>query len=187
MRRILATLAFLAMVFSATAANAPTGRASDDQVTVSGVFLDAPTVKARTGADYPGVTVIDVTVTPQAGKTIDVEYNDFLIRVGSNGDRSQPLTAYEVLGQGGIVMKPGAQETVGITRTDPGWVAASAPTSGSPEASEAAKALKAKMLPTGTVSESVQGLLFFPIAKKKPKDLDLVYSSAKEKLHISFR
>jgi hypothetical protein len=43
------------------------------------------------------------------------------------------------------------------------------------------------MLPAKNTSDAVKGLLFFPIAKKKPRDLDLVYTTpAGNKLHIAF-
>jgi hypothetical protein len=43
------------------------------------------------------------------------------------------------------------------------------------------------MLPAKTTSDPVTGLLFFPIPKKKAKDLDLVYTSPLSKLHIKFK
>jgi hypothetical protein len=43
------------------------------------------------------------------------------------------------------------------------------------------------MLQAKTTADAVKGLLFFPIAKKKPRDLDLVYTTpAGNKLHIAF-
>ena len=52
---------------------------------------------------------------------------------------------------------------------------------------ESIDALQAKMLPAKTTTDPVTGLLFFPIPKKKAKDLDLVYTSPLGKLHIKFR
>jgi hypothetical protein len=43
------------------------------------------------------------------------------------------------------------------------------------------------MLPAKTTAEPVTGLLFFPIPKRKPKDLDLVYSTPGGKLHLAFK
>jgi hypothetical protein len=79
------------------------------------------------------------------------------------------------------------KETIGITQTDPRYSGVSiAHGSGSAD-NEAIDALQKKMLQPGKTSAPVTGLLFFPLAKKRARDLDLVYSSPTGKIHIAFR
>lgn len=189
MRRIVAAAGVLLAGFAAFGANPPSGRASDATVEVSAVFLNAAAVLQATGRDFSkGFTVIEVTVTPRGGKPLDVEPDDFLLRLNSDTDNSGPMVAAQVLGEGGgLVLHRAEENVIGVTGTNPANVGL---TAGKPDPSVSAdevRALQNKMLPAKTTSSAVSGLLFFPLPKKKPKDLDLVYSTPAGKLHISFR
>jgi hypothetical protein len=184
-RSTLITLLFIAST-AAHAANPPTGHASDESVEVSAVFFDAALVKQSVGSDFANAyTVLEVTITPKGGKPIEVQPDDFLLRINSNSDSSGPMAASQVYGAGNALVLHGAKETIGITPTDLGYSGVSV-ARGSAD-TEAIDALQKKMLPPGKTSAPVTGLLFFPIAKKKARDLDLVYSTPARKLHISFR
>lgn len=184
----IAVVALFAAVWMAAAANPPSGHAADESVEVSAVFLDAAAVRQAAGSDFNSAyTVVEVTVTPKGGKTLDIEPDDFLMRIESNSDRSQPLAASEVLAVGGLVLHKEEQQVIGINRTETGYNGVKEASAGTPVATEAINALKAKMIPAGKTSSAVTGLLFFPMAKKKAKDLDLVYTSPLGKLHVSFR
>jgi hypothetical protein len=188
MRRIIPAIALLGALVSSGATNPPSGQASNESVSVAAVFLDSAAVVQATGTDFtPNFTVISATITPRGGKPVDVEPDDFLLRVESDSDHTGPLPAAQVLGTGGLVLHKGEQEVVGINRTNPGWSGTTAVQGAVPAPAAAIKALQDKMLPAKTTSDPVSGLLFFPISKKKPKSLDLVYSTPAGKLHIAFR
>lgn len=184
----IAVVALFAVTWMAVGANPPGGHAGDADVEVSAIFLDAAAVRQAAGSDFNNAyTVIEVTVTPKGGKSLDVEPDDFLMRIESNSDRSQPLAASEVLGVGGLVLHKEEQHVIGINRTETGYNGVKEAPAGTPVAAETINALKAKMLWAGKTSAPVTGLLFFPMAKKKAKDLDLVYTTPSGKLHVSFR
>jgi len=189
MRRLAATFAFLAIATAATGAKGPpSGKASDDSVQVAAVFMDAAAVQQATGSDFKSsYTVIEVTVTPKGGKSIEVQPDDFLLRINSDSDSSGPMAASQVYGAGGSLVLHSAQETIGITRTDPGYSGVTAVAGSSSVSKDTINALQSKMLPAKTTSSPVTGLLFFPIPKKRPGNLDLVYSSPTGKLHIAFK
>ena len=178
----------LLMAAAVNAANPPSGRASDASVEVTAMFMDPATVQQITGSDFKATyTVIEVTVTPKGGKPLDVQPDDFLLRINSDSESSGPMQASQVYGAGGGLMLNSARESIGVTRTDPGYSGVTV-VKGSPSASpDAIKALQSIMLPAKTSSDPVNGLLFFPIPKKRPHDLDLVYSSPAGKLHIALR
>ncbi len=181
--------ALIIAVFAANAANPVTGHAADNTVEVNALFLDAAAVQQATGSDFKSTfTVIEVTVIPKGDKPLAIDPEDFLLRIGSDSESSGPMAASQVYGDGGGLVLHSAQETIGITRTDPGYNGVSVMKGSSSASADTIKTLQAKMLPARTTSDAVKGLLFFPIAKKKPKDLDLVYTTpAGNKLHIAFR
>jgi hypothetical protein len=186
-RSTIITLLFIAAI-AAHAANPPTGHASDQSVEVSAMFLDAAAVKQAAGSDFNNAyTVVEVTVTPKGDKPIDVEPDDFLLRISSSSDSSGPMAASQIYVAGNALVLHSEKETIGITQTDPRYSGVSiAHGSGSAD-NEAIDALQKKMLQPGKTSAPVTGLLFFPLAKKRARDLDLVYSSPTGKVHISFR
>jgi len=185
-RTSLAILLAAAMV--ANAANPPTGEASDASVKINAMFMDAAAVQQATGSDFKNAyTVIEVTVTPKGNKPLIIQPDDFLLRISSDSESSGPMVASQVYGAGTALVVLGQQETIGITRSDPGYSGLSVAKGSSSASKDQIDALQAKMLPAKTTSDPVTGLLFFPIAKKKAKDLDLVYTSPEGKVHIRFR
>ena len=187
MGRIAAALIVAAL--SANAANPVTGHAADNAVEVNALFLDAAAVQQATGSDFKSsYTVIEVTVLPKGDKALAIDPEDFLLRINSDSESSGPMAASQVYGAGGGLILHSSQETIGITRTDPGYSGVSVVRGSSSASADTIKTLQNKMLPAKTTSDAVKGLLFFPIAKKKPRDLDLVYTTpAGNKLHIAFR
>jgi hypothetical protein len=185
MRRLAAALVIAAM--TAFAANPPTGHAADDTVEVNALFMDSAAVQQATGSDFKSTyTVIEVTILPKGDKPLEVQPDDFLLRITSSNDSSGPMAASQVYGAGSALVLHSTTETIGITRNDPGYSGISI-VQGSPTASpDAIKALQSKMLPAKTTSDPITGLLFFPLAKKKARELDLVYTTPNGKLHISF-
>jgi hypothetical protein len=178
----------LAAAMAAHAANPPAGRAADESVEVAAVFLDAAAVHQAAGSDFNNAyTVIEVTVTPKGDKPFSVQPDDFLLRINSNSDSSGPMGASQVYGAGTALVLHSSKETIGITPTDPGYSGATITQGSASVSKEEIDALQSKMLPAQKTSGPVSGLLFFPIAKKKAKDLDLVYATPNGKLHIAFR
>jgi hypothetical protein len=178
----------LAMAGLLAAKNPPSGKASDTSVEISGVLLDAAATKQIAGSDFDkAYTVIEVTVTPQGGKSLDVQPDDFLLRVKSNSDSSGPLSASQVYGAGGGLVLHSVKNTIGIVPTDMGYsgVTAAPPASGAH--AQEIQALQTQLLPAKKTSSPLKGLLFFPISKKGHRDLDLVYASPVSKVHVEFR
>ena len=188
MRRIVLSIAVICAVLTAAPAHPPMGRAVSDSIEVAAVFMDAVAVKQATGSDFSSAyTVIEVTVTPKGGKSVDVQPEDFLLRISSDADSSGPVAASQVLGAGGGLVLHREPERIGINSGNNANVGL---TAGATKASVSAAdiaALQSKMLAPKTTANPVTGLLFFPIAKKKPRDLDLVYSTPGGKLHIAFK
>lgn len=173
---------------AASAANPKLGKAADDSVEVAAVFLDAVALKQATGSDFNNAyTVIEVTVTPKGGKPLELQPDDFLLRINSDSESSGPMGASQVYGAGSSLVLHSGRQTIGTTPSDPGYNGLTVSPGSSSASADEVKALQSRMLPAKTTSSPVTGLLFFPIAKKKPGDLDLVYSSPTGKLHIAFR
>ena len=173
----------------AAPAHPPMGSASNDGVDVAATFLDAAAMTQAVGADYSAnYTVIEVTVTPKGGKTLELQPDDFLLRIGSDSERSGPVQAAQILGAGGgLILHRDQQRVIGVDLTVRGNTGVTAATGSSTVSKDQVSSLQGKLLPGKNISASVTGLLFFPIAKKKAKDLDLVYSSAGGKLHVAFK
>jgi hypothetical protein len=182
------SIVFVAVtLLTAAPKNPPMGKASDSSVEVAATFFDAAAVQQATGSDFKDTyTVIEVTVTPKGDKLLELQPDDFLLRVTSDADSSGPMAASQVYGAGGGLVLHSGRETIGITRTDPGYNGVSIVKGSSTASKEQIDALQSKMLPAKSISRPVTGLLFFPLAKKKPHSLDLVYTSPVGKLHISF-
>ena len=188
MRRTSLAILLVAAATVAHAANPAMGEASDASVTINAVFMDAAAVQQATGSDFKSsYTVVEVTVTPKGDKPLILQPDDFLLRIPSDADSSGPMVASQIYGAGSAIVLHGAKETIGITRNDPGYSGISVAKGSASVSKDQIDALQAKMLPAKTTSDPVTGLLFFPIPKKKARDLDLVYTSPLGKLHIKFR
>ena len=150
--------------------------------------MNPAAVQQATGSDFKDTyTVIEVTITPKGDKPLAIQPDDFLLRISSNSDSSGPMGASQVYGAGSAIILHSTTETIGITRSDPGYNGISVARGSSSVSKETIDALQAKMVPAKTTSDPVTGLLFFPLPKKKARDLDLVYTSPTSKVHIKFR
>ena len=164
------------------------GKAQNESAEVAAMFVDLAALKQATGSDFNNAyTVIEVTVTPKGTVPLELQPDDFLLRINSSSDSSGPLAASQVYGAGGGLVLHQGKDTIGITPSNPAYSGATPVASSSSASPEAIKALQARMLPAKTITGPVTGLLFFPIPKKRPRDLDLVYSAPTGKIHIAFR
>jgi hypothetical protein len=189
MRPIVAITALLiACTLLAAPKKLPAGKAADADVEVAATILDAAALQEATGSDFQNsYTVMQVTVTPKGGKSLELQPDDFLLRMLSEADSTGPMAASQVYGAGGGLVLHAGQETFGTSRNDPGYTGVSVAKNSSSASADQIKALQAKMLPAKKITDPVTGLLFFPVAKKRPGSLDLVYSAPNSKLHIAFK
>lgn len=179
--------ALIAGALIAAPAHPPMGHAANDAVEVAAVVLDAAAMTQATGTDFSKTyTVIEVTVTPK-GKTYDVQPDDFLLRIPSDADSSGPMAASQVLGAGGGLVLHREPEHIGINGGNVATVGLSAGANKASVPAADVSALQKRMLPAKNTSDPVTGLLFFPFAKKKPGNLDLVFTTPGGKLHIEFK
>jgi len=157
----------------------PQGQADNDVVTITAMIIPPEQVKQEFGTHLDGnFTVLEVHVSPKAGKPYDVQLDDFVLRSESDGDHSGPLVASQIIDTGALVVKQtyaprsNAQmpqmlagtkvemkDDLGQNRAD--------------ESQETMDALKKRILAEKTISETETGLLFFPLDKKRPKSLVL--------------
>ena len=116
MRRILLAVASVGLVALATLVpgnlaiardrRLPSGLASNDLVQISATDFDANQLKETVGSDFAGsFVVIEVTVTPAAGKPYDIHLDDFLLRSAQTGDHSGPLAASQIAGSETLVVQ----------------------------------------------------------------------------------
>jgi hypothetical protein len=194
-----------------------TARATNVNVSIQArAFTDRNEVKQMLGSDFGGsVVVVEVRITPRAGKELKIFQDDFLLRSYKDGQKSEPFAPAELAGssvlqlsttaQGGAVM---AQEQGpvwgGIGGGRPGRLGGNGSGVGNSATQEGVQAkvseenkgkdspllttLKEKVLPEKETAEPLSGLLYFPLdGKHKAKDLALVYSGAGGKLTLEFQ
>ena len=143
-----------------------------------------------------------MTLTPKGGKPLDVRLDDFLLRSDMSGEHTGPLAAAQIAGQGALVVKRGdPPRSKGGFSGGFGGIMMGGGAMGAPDTSDRSKvemkestekdpmlsALKRKILAEKTVTETVTGLLFFPLDKEKPKHLALIYTTTSGKLRMQFR
>ena len=178
------------MVCAALAAATPKpaqGHGEDESVAIEATVLTPDQVTEAVGSDFGGAyAVLEIRIKPKAGKPYAVRPDDFILRSESSGEHSGPLLAGQVAGAGEMVVK----------RTY-----AARPNPESPAMVSGMKvemkddlggddhldAVKKKMLAEQTTSEPEAGLLFFPLAKEKPKSLVLSCTTPAGKLRIQFK
>jgi hypothetical protein len=180
----------------------PSGDAVNEAASVNATCLDADELKQIFGTDFDNLfSVIEVTLTPKGDKPLDVHLDDFLMRSEQTGEHSQPLAASQIAGQGTLVLhQSDAQKTKkGISWGMGGYGMGGGGGGGAPPPEVRAEiknsenrdplldVLKRKILAEKTTSETVSGLLFFPLDKEKPKNLVLIYTTAPGKLRIKFK
>ena len=186
-KTILLAIAFCA-VLGAGEKKSPQGQVEDESVAITATVLSPEQVKEAVGSDFDNnYIVLDVRVAPKGGKPYLVHLDDFILRSEQSGEHSGPfLTAGQIAGSGALVVartygnkpnpdSPAIIEGTKVTMKD------------DQKANPALDALKRKMLSEKTVSEPVSGLLFFPLAKEKPKNLILSCKTPQSRLRLSFK
>jgi hypothetical protein len=193
-------------------------RAENDQVGISATLYDGKeAVRQQLGSDLGGYfTVIQVALSPKAGKALTVNKDDFLLRSDKDGQRCRPFAPSQIAGRAALVVSE-AGGRGGVMGENPGPVWGGIPgTGGRPQrmggdaatmgntAESSTQAtidsgakqkedpvltvLKQKALPEKETIEPVAGLVYFSLeGKHKPKDLELVYDGPAGKLSMRFR
>jgi hypothetical protein len=200
---VLAAMAISVLALMAKDKKLPSGEASNDLVNITGTVLDSEQLKQIFGSDFNnGFSVIEATLTPKGGKSLDVHLDDFLLRSEQTGDHTGPLAAAQIAGQGVLVVNRGdpPQSKIGFSGGF-GGIYGGDGAMGPPTAVDNTKVeikessekdpmlnvLKRKILAEKPITEPVTGLLFFPLDKEKPKHLVLVYTTPAGKLRMQFR
>ena len=165
----------------------PQGQADNDVVTITAMIIPPEQVKQEFGTHLDGnFTVLEVHVSPKAGKPYDVQLDDFVLRSESDGDHSGPLVAGQIAGAGELVVKH-----TYAGKSSPGNPALLTGTSvelkDAPAQDAVLDALKKKILAEKVTGDPVSGLLFFPLEKEKPKNLILSCTTPKGKLRLQFK
>ena len=216
MRRRLSILLILVWVLAWAAEKKPSvAQVENDQVAITATLYDGKeAVKQEVGSDLGGYfTVIKVTLTPKADKTLAVSRDDFLLRSDKDGQKCQPFAPSQIAGRstlvisetggrggmmsenpgpvwGGIGGRPqrmgGQNATLG--NTGQSSAEASAEASAKQKEDPLLAVLKKRVLPETETSQPVSGLLYFSLeGKHKPKDLELRYAGPGGKLSARFR
>jgi hypothetical protein len=178
---------------------------SADTVALSGkAYIDPEAIKQLLGYDLGGhYIVVQMTVTPKGDKPLNVQLSDFQMFCEGDGDRTQPQTPAEIAAADSLVLKRG-QSGIGSFNEEPGtkWSGvgfgggAKKKKDDTPTTAKMAKGSKddqlktvltEKGLPEKETSQPVSGLLYFPLEKKKLKDLVLFYTTPAGKLRLYFK
>lgn len=193
-----------------------TARATNVNVSIEATaHIDRNEVKQMLGSDFGGsVVVVQVRVTPRAGKELKIFQDDFLLRSYKDGQKSEPFAPTELAGSAVLQLTTGrggggvmAQESgpawggIGGAPRRMGGDGGGIGNSASQESVQAKvteenkgkddpllKVLREKTLPEKETAEPLAGLLYFPLdGKHKARDLALVYSGAGGKLTLEFQ
>lgn len=200
MKRVLAIALMAAGVLAAGGKKAPpAGRGESESVEVTATaFSDKEAVKELLGADLDGYyTVLQVQIRSRFGKEIDVHRDDFLLRTDHDGDKSTPFVPSQIAGRGALVVseKGYGGGGIGVDVWGGGFgnggsgseAQARLDTGAGQKRSPLMKLLNDRMLPEGKTDKSLSGLLYFPLGKQKPKDLELIYTAADGKIRVRFK
>jgi len=161
--------------------------------------------------------VVAVRVEPKYGKEVNVLRDDFVMRSDRDGERTGPLAPSQIAGRGALVVTQSGARSVRGDSGGPSWggipgtggrprqLPGSGGSFGSGGMGDAGQSrakvesgaqekdnpllqvLKDKALPEKKTSEAVSGLLYFPLEKQKPKDLELSYPTAEGKLLLRWK
>jgi hypothetical protein len=168
-------------------------------------YIDPDAIKQLLGYDLGGhYVVIQMTVAPKGDKPLSINLNDFQLFSESDGDRTLAQSPAEIAAADTLVLKRGQSgigslgEETGTTWSGIGFGGRSSKKkTGDTQDSTTEKkgtkddALKAalteKALPEKDTTQPVSGLLYFPMEKKKLKDLVLFYPTPNGKLRLYFK
>ncbi|HEX4136305.1 MAG TPA: hypothetical protein VHY84_16945 [Bryobacteraceae bacterium] len=184
--------AFLAFavcsLVSAADKKSPMGQGEDESVAVTATVLSPDQIREAVGSDFNNsYAVLEVRLAPKGSMPYLVHLDDFILRSESSGEHSGPfLAASQIAGAGEMVVerKYGNRSNADSPRPLEGT---KLEMKDGTKADPTLDALKKKMLAEQTVSQPVSGLLFFPLAKEKPKNLILSYQTPRSRLRLSFR
>ncbi len=196
-------IAFVASACLALAADKrlPAGEASNGAATLQAGVLDDEHLQQIFASDFGRTyVVIEVTLTPKGATPLDVKLDDFLLRSEQTGAHSGPLSAYQIGGQGGLVVTRGPQSngrgngwSFGGMMGGGGVTQVAPPPNSKVEAKDDRERdpllgmLQRKILPEKSYTEPVTALLFFPLEKERPKNLSLQYTTPAGKLRFKFK
>jgi hypothetical protein len=187
------------------------GENQDLALTVT-LYIDSTAIKSVLGDDLGGHYIVaEVKVEPKYTKEIAIDRDDFVLRATDNGEKSTPFSASQVAGRGVLVVKysqgVGLQNpTAGPPPMVPGGVivpgrGSKADAGGSKGDGGAGQAtmhdedkenpleatLDAKILREEKTDQPVSGLLYFPMEKKKMKDLELDFGGKENRIELRFK
>jgi len=215
-RRILTLFPVVWLLASAAEKKPSVAQVENDQLALTATLIDGKdAIRQELGSGLGGYfTVLKVTLTPKAGKTLAVSRDDFLLRSDKDGQKCQPFAPSQIAGRSTLVIS----ETGGgggMMAENPGPVwggigggrpqrmggqnatlgnAGTSSTEASAEAGLKQKedpllaVLKQKVLPETETTQPLSGLLYFSLeGKHKPKDLELRYAGPGGKLSARFR
>ena len=192
MKRIAVVFLLISSAYAADK-KLPQGQADNELVTITAFIIPPEQVKQEFGTHLDGnFTVLEVHVSPKAGRPYDVQVDDFVLRSESDGDHSGPLAASQIIDTGALVVKQtyAPRSNAQMPQMIAGTKAEMKDDIGQNHADEnqdTMEALKKRILAEKTISETETGLLFFPLEKKKARSLVLSCTTPSGKLRIQFR
>ena len=206
--RFLSLLLFVTLLGFAAKDKKAYNEISADTVSLSAkLYTDPEAIKQLVGYDLGGHYIVaQMTVTPKGDKPLNVQLTDFQLFCEGDADRTQPQTPAEIAAADSMVLKPG-QAGIGSLGEQTGTVWSGVGFGGrsskkkkeddtpaaAPKMAKGTKddklkaALTEKALPEKETTQAVSGLLYFPMEKKKLKDLVLFYSTPAGKLRLYFK
>jgi len=202
MRRIIALALAVCGAALAGEKRLASGQNGNEAVMVSADVLDSDHLKQIFGTDFEnGFVVLEVTLTPRGGKPFEVHLDEFLLRSEQTGEHSAALAPSQIAGTGTLVVHQGGEQrsktgisggfggifmggdAMGPGVADPG----KAEIKNGEKKDPLLDVLKRKMLPEKPVEDTVTGLMFFPLEKEKPKNLNLTVTTPAGKLRMKFK
>lgn len=194
-----------------------TARGTNVNISIDAVaYIDKAEVKQMLGSDFGGsIVVVEVKLTPRAGKELKIFADDFVLRSYKDGQKSQPFAPSQLAGKsvlmlstragdGGVMAQERGPVWGGLGGGMPGRMGGQGSGIGNAASSESVQAtvtddssndkdpvlkvLKQKALPEKETAEPLSGLLYFPLdGKHKAKDLALQYTGQAGKLTLEFQ
>jgi hypothetical protein len=179
---------FLSASLTAADKKSPQGQGEDESVAISATLLSPEQLREAVGSDFDNnYIVLEVRVAPKGGKPYLVHLDDFILRSESSGEHSGPfLMASQIAGAGALVVERTYGNKANVDSPRP-LTGTKVEMKDDAKPDPALDALKKRMLSEKTTSEPVSGLLFFPLAKEKPKNLILSCKTPQSRLRLSFR
>ncbi|MBY0506575.1 MAG: hypothetical protein K2X03_21830 [Bryobacteraceae bacterium] len=191
---------------------------SDEVDVTATMHIDRAEITQLVGAELEKhIYVVEVKVRPKGEKPLRINLDDFVILKTDDGQRSTPFAPSQIASAGGLTLKseriggwahqgngpvwggvgsrmpgqlPGNGGSIGSQTggSDATGVQAQSKTTAEPKDNPLLAALKAKVLLEKETTETVSGLLYFPLeGKLKLKNLSLLYKAPGGKMEIVFQ